>query len=552
MSEREIITVGETQVANVYGLPKDAEIQLERGVRAEMGDGATLAANLFRPPGDGKYPAIVYLAPAIKDRFPAFDDYERIPNTGIIRVSEWAAFETPDPVYWVPHGYVIVAANCRGTGGSDGEAFAHFDKQMARDFHDLVEWTAAQAWCDGNVGSNGVSYLAITQWLGAAEKPPHLKAIVPWEGLNDPYREWAFNGGIPDTGFFKIYMGRSTSADGGIVNEGVAAENMLAERDAHPLLDDFWAAKHPDLSKIDVPAYVCASWSTQGLHNRGTIEGYKQIASAHKWLEIHGRKEWEVYYSRECLERQRRFLDCYLKGAETGIEDLARVRYEVRERFFEGRTRYADDFPIPGTEHRALHLDVGAGTLVPDPLPVEGQVRYAALASESEPDKAEFTHSFTERTELVGNMKLRLWVSAEGADDMDLEVGIKKFDRFGNEVFFADFNHMENGMVATGWLRVSQRELDEARSTPAQPWHTHAREQKLADGEIVPVEIEILPSGTAFDEGDQLHLIVQGHEILNFGYRYHHAETVNAGHHVLHAGGQYDSHLLVPVVPAEG
>lgn len=545
----EIITVGETRVSNVFGLAKDATLVLERDVRAGMRDGKALLANVFRPEAAGRYPAIVYLAPNIKDRFPAFGEYERIPNTGVIRVSEWAAFEAPDPVYWVPHGYVVVGANCRGTGGSDGDRFAHFSDQMAEDFHDLVEWAAGQDWCDGNVGANGVSYLAITMWLGAARNPPHLKAIVPWEGLNDPYREWAFNGGIPDTGFFRIYMSRTTNPESGIVNAGVAVEDILAEREAHPLDDEFWRAKRPDLSRITVPAYVCASWSTQGLHNRGAIEGYKRIASRAKWLEAHGRKEWEYYYSREALERQRRFLDHFLKGRDTGMDDLPRVRFEVRERFFEGRVRFADDFPIPGTDYRPLYLDVAAGALSQTPVGEEGRVRYSAHRSDAAPDKAEFVFSFDERTELAGHMKLRLWVGAEGADDMDLEVGIRKLDRNGEEVHFPDFNHMENGMVASGWLRVSHRELDEERSTPWQPWHRHERSLKLADGEVVPVEIEILPSATAFEPGERLKLVVQGYEILDFTYRYHHEDTVNRGAHVVYAGGRYDSHLLIPVLP---
>lgn len=177
------------------------------------------------------------------------------------------------------------------------------------------------------------------------------------------------------------------------------------------------------------------------------------------------------------------------------------------------------------------------------------QLRYSAVKSDAEADGAVFAFTFDAPTELVGNMKLKLWVSADGADDMDLEVGVKKFDRLGNEVFMADYNHMETGQVASGWLRVSHRELDEARSTPQQPWHSHENMQKLAAGEIVPVEVEILPSGTAFAAGDQLRLVVQGHEILQFGYRNHHDDSVNAGHHILHAGGQYDSHLLVPVIP---
>ena len=151
----------------------------------------------------------------------------------------------------------------------------------------------------------------------------------------------------------------------GFVRKGATAEDIIAAQAEHPLNDSFWQAKHPDLSRIDVPTYVVAGWATQGLHTRGSIEGYKQISSTHKWLEVHGRKEWEYYYTRESLERQRRFFDQFLKGKETGIHDLPRVRYEVRERFFEGTFRFADDFPIPGTEYRKLYLDAANTTLSP-------------------------------------------------------------------------------------------------------------------------------------------------------------------------------------------
>ncbi|MFH1487945.1 MAG: CocE/NonD family hydrolase, partial [Pseudomonadota bacterium] len=352
-TQQEIITVGETRVGNAFGHPKDAQIILERDVLAEMRDGLTLATNVYRPALPGRYPVLLHLSPQGKDRIPADANYERIPNTGLVRVSEWVVFEAQDPVYWVPHGYVVIVADCRATWHSDGEYFEHFSPQMGRDFHDLVEWAARQEWCDGNVGSNGVSYLAITQWLGAAERPPHLKAIIPWEGLTDPYREWAFHGGMPDTGFYRMYMRRAQDPKMTFVRKGSTAEDMVAEQAAHPLYDDFWRQKHPDLSRIDVPAYICVSWSSH-LHNRGGLEGYKQIASKEKWLEIHGRKEWEYYYTRECLERQRRFMDYCLKGKETGIKEMPRVRFEVRERFFEGRIRFADDFPVPGTEYRKL------------------------------------------------------------------------------------------------------------------------------------------------------------------------------------------------------
>ena len=78
-------------------------------------------------------------------------------------------------------------------------------KREAEDYYEVIEWAANQSWSNGNIGTNGVSYLAVTQWWVASLNPPHLKAMIPWEGLNDMYREVAFHGGIPDTGFYRFW-----------------------------------------------------------------------------------------------------------------------------------------------------------------------------------------------------------------------------------------------------------------------------------------------------------------------------------------------------------
>jgi len=89
--------------------------------------------------------------------------------------------------------------------------------------------------------------------------------------------------------------------------------------------------------------------------------------------------------------------------------------------------------------------------------------------------------------------------------------------------------------------------LDEEKSTPIQPWMTHRHLQKVQPGEIVPVEIELLPSSTFFEAGSSLQLIVQGQELLS--YRgFGHDDLVNHGSHRIYTGGQYDSHLLLSVV----
>jgi uncharacterized protein len=143
-------------------------------------------------------------------------------------------------------------------------------------------------------------------------------------------------------------------------------------------------------------------------------------------------------------------------------------------------------------------------------------------------------------------------VEADGSDDMDLFIALQKLDANGNPVTFPFFSIWENGNVALGWLRVSHRELDQERSTPEQPWLLHCREQKLSPGEIIPVEIEILPSGTVFHAGETLRLLIQGTDVNKYPAgtptQRHHSDR-NHGRHIIHAGGGCDSHLLIPVIP---
>ena len=138
---------------------------------------------------------------------------------------------------------------------------------------------------------------------------------------------------------------------------------------------------------------------------------------------------------------------------------------------------------------------------------------------------------------------------------MDLFVAIEKIDRTGDIVRFPFFTNHNDGPVASGWLRVSHRELDEKKSTPYQPFYKHLKEIKLKPGEIVPVDIEILSSSTLFERGEKLQVIVQGSDV--YSYRLpksqiiEHASIVNKGEHAIYTGGKYDSHLLVPVIPAD-
>jgi len=512
---------------------------IEYDAPVKMRDGVEIYVDLFLPESGGPVPPIVAWGPYGKH---APVKYDIFPNHGVDPrwVSKYAGFEAPDPAYWTRQGYAVINVDPRGMWNSQGDA-TFYSAQEAKDVYDLIEWAGTQPWSNGRVGMSGVSYLAIVQWRAAAERPPHLAAINPWEGVSDRYREMAYHGGIPENRFGPMWRSRRVPYSRQRVEDTVT---MYAE---HPLWDAYWESKTPDLSKVEVPAYIVASWSDQGLHTRGTLEGFKRIASKDKWLTVHGRKKWQYYYQPENVDRLRKFFDRFLKGEDNEVSGWPAVRIEVRDRFYVGDMRDEQEWPLARTRYERLFLDAASGTISSSPPKSESATRYDANAG-----KAQFVHRFGAATELTGHMKLRLWVSAEGADDMDLFVGVQKLDAEGRLLPFSFLNALEDGPVALGWLRVSHRELDAARSRPEQPWHTHTREQPLRPGQVVPVDIEIWPSSTRFAAGEQLRLVVQGSDVQQYPpgvVAMGHGVTRNKGTHIIHTGGHHDSHLMVPVIP---
>lgn len=517
---------------------------IEYDTSVQMRDGVRIYIDIFRPGKEGQYPVLVAWGPYGKHGRRTI--YSMMGNTGLKDedFNQYTAFEAPDPVYWCRNGYVVINPDPRGAWYSRGD-LTFMSLQEAEDCYDLIEWAGLQSWSNGKVGMLGVSYLAWTQWRVASLNPPHLAAICPWEGVSDFYRELSFHGGIPETRFGATWQGsvsRSTTR----------VEDYLEMTRQHPLMDSYWASKNADLSKITAPALIVASWTDHGLHNRGTLEGFKQIASRDKWLVVHGRKKWWHFYQPENVEKQRQFFNRFLKGIDNHVKDWPRVTLEIREKYYVGNTRTENEWPLDRTEYKPLFLNGADRTMGQSPVEQAARASYNVNDITDKTCNARFEYMFAERTELTGYMKLKLWVQADGSDDMDLFVALEKIDRAGYIMPFPFFGNHDDGPVALGWLRVSHRELDEERSTPFQPVHRHQKEIKLKDGEIVPVEIEIWPSSTLFESGEKLRVVVQGSDIYSYPYERHtdeHTSTVNKGQHIIHTGGKYDSHLLVPVIP---
>lgn len=517
---------------------------IERDVSVRTEAGRVVIADVYRPAEAD--PAAVIIAWSPYGKHNPAPIGEIYPQSGVLseHLGPLTTFEAPDPDYWVPHGYAIIVADIPGTWYATGPA-TYCSPEEAEDFRDLIEWAGTQAWSNGKVGLSGVSYLTVSQWRVAELNPPHLAAINPWEGWSDTYRDVVRHGGIPETSFWPYIWERWGASTGDI-------EDLESETAEHPFFDEFWESKASRLERIEVPAWVVGSWSDQGLHSRGTLEGFRRLSSPQKWLDIHGRKKWAEYYRPENVERQRQFFDRYLKDVDNGWENRPPVLFEVRDSFYTGEVREADEWPLPGTDYRELFLNADGALTAAAPA-AEGVVEYDGLSSGLGDHRVTFEHVFETRTTLAGHSWAELTVSAPDAEDMDLFLGLFKRGRDGHVVGFAYYAQFENGPVALGWLRVSRRELDPEGATPYLPVLAHRRALPMERDGATSVSIEILPSATVFDAGEALVLVIQGRDILDYpdGLVYaRHRSSVNNGPQRIHVGGEHPSKLVIPVLDA--
>jgi predicted acyl esterase len=568
-------------------------MKIEWDVPVEMDDGGVLRADVFRPVAGGRCPAILSYGPygkglAFQDGYKtAWEIMSRENRDAVSGTSnKYANWEVVDPEKWVPHGYACVRVDSRGAGRSPG-FLRHNDARETRDIHLCIEWAAAQSWCSGKVGMNGISYYASNQWRAAASQPPHLAAICVWEGWCDNYRDANRHGGIITT-FRKNWQdmqvktvqhgqgerGARSRVTGELVcgpetlsPEELAKnrENMWQELLARPLDGPYYGERTADLSKVTVPLLSAANWGGQGLHARGNFEGFAGAASKQKWLEVHGGSHWAPFYTDYGVKLQRRFFDRFLKVADNGWEKQPRVLLNVRhpgERFV---VRDESEWPLARTKWTRLHLDPGGMRLSPTPVRAARTVAYEATG-----EGVSFSTPPLERaTEITGPSALKLFISSATAD-ADIFAVLRVFDPKGKEVVFQGALDPHTP-VGQGWLRASQRKLDPRRSLPYRPFHTHDEKQPLEPGRIYELEVEIWPTCVVAPAGHRIAVTIRGKDYEYEGEAatlsnmknpmrgcgpFVHDEpadrppAVFAGEVTLHFGPAMQASILLPVIPA--
>ena len=568
-------------------------MRIDWDVEIAMDDGLVLRADVFRPLDDRPCPVILSYGPyakglAFQDAYaPQWDKMvEDFPEVAAGSSNKYQNWEVVDPEKWVPDGWVCLRIDSRGTGHTPGYVDMWGERET-RDIHESIEWAAVQPWSDGKVAMSGISYYAMNQWQVAALQPPHLVAIIPWEGANDWYREFSHHGGILSEFGGVWYPRQVTTVQFGVGERGarsrvtgdlVAGPPTLTEEELasnradfagdlkrRPLMDPWYAERTPDWSKIKVPLLSAGNWGGQGLHLRGNTEGYLAAGSENKWLELHGIAHWTHFYTDYGIALQKRFLDYFVKGRDNGWDKQAPVILQVRhypERYVE---RHEAAWPIPRTRWTKRFLQADGATLSLEPVTAAGSVSYDATG----PGLTFLTEPLPDDAEITGPICARLWVSS-ATTDADLFLVLRVFDPEGKEITYQGALD-PNTPISQGWLRASHRKLDPAKSLPYRPWHPHDEVLPVVPGEIYPLDIEIWPTCIVVPAGFRIGLTVRGSdyhyegELSEFARTFHysnhgvgpftHSDPDDRGSDVfkgtvtVHVGGAHDSHVLLPIIP---
>jgi predicted acyl esterase len=255
---------------------------------------------------------------------------------------------------------------------------------------------------------------------------------------------------------------------------------------------------------------------------------------------VHNSFEWPDLYENEA--DLLRFYDHVIKGIDNGWQNTPRVRLSLLDPGGQDVVNRPEEaYPLPRAQETALYLDANGMKLSTEAPTNEGQVDYDAVEG-----NVVFEYELDRDLEIAGPMKLRLWLEAEGAEDADVFVYVRKADSNGQPLL-ADVWPGVPSPGAHGRLRASHREIDEQASTALAPMHLHERERELSAGEPVPIEVAIWPHGMIWHPGQRLQVVVSGHDLMPEHPPMPDETCPNKGTHRIHTGGSFNSHLLAPV-----
>jgi len=521
----------------------DGWVRSSRYVTAR--DGTRLAVDVFRPARDGR---------AVEEKLPVVWTHHRYRRAFLAKGKLVTVVETfPWLQEVLRHGYVVAAADVRGSGASFGTADGMFTLQEARDAYDVTEWLAAQPWSNGNVGMYGRSYLAITQYMAAGQQPPHLKAIFPEMAVADMYA-LLYHGGIFHGPFIEFWSGLVHTMDldepavpvdedpGGTLRAAALAAHRgnrdagklyagLPYRDsadpatgALPYRDWTPITYLPQIRASKVAIYHLAGWFDR--YVRDELVLWKNLDNPQKitigpWT--HSQDE-----GLDLGAEHLRWWDYWLKGIDNGVMSEEPVHYYVMGAPAERAWRAARTWPLPTARRTDFYLDHLDGGMLTRERPPGSEAKddltvdYSAtidpdprwtikrdmpeLSANDAKGLTYTTPPLPADVEVAGHPVAHLWI-ASSAPDADVFVYLEDVDEKGASHY-----------VSEGALRASDRALsDPGYDFLDLPYHrgNQADRAPLVAGQPAELTFDLFPTAKLFAAGHRIRITITGADAAN-------------------------------------
>lgn len=521
-------------------LPANAELLAD--IAIPMRDGILLSADVYRPKGTtGAVPVVLSVAPYAKEL--------QLAPPLLTHSIEAGATDM-----LVDNGYIHIIASQRGAGQSQGQ-YGHMSYVEQTDMYDLVEWIAAQEWCDGNVGMIGDSHYAVNCLWAATQQPPHLRCIIPYDAMSDFYRDMAYPGGLFKSGFLSKWLADAMQQFQwpGPVEGRLPPTNQIQHFVENPYDGPYWWERSVRFKFDQITVPVLHIVPRSGIHTRGQLWGYPlQMQGVKKLVVVPpptpAQEHWLFLKSAPLKAYMVQWLDHWMKGIATPIIDEPEVA------IFDAGTQtwhYADTYPVAGTEWTKFHLSGnGAGGSVgliarEAPEGEESPDRYALpdwdLVAAGKPVLAYDTVPSTTPLRIWGPIAATLYASTTATDT----------------AFFVLLDDIAPDGTVTrltdGVLKASFREIDPEMSRPGLPFHPYLRRELPEAGKVQEYQIELRPIFHTIQPGHRLRCRVQSNDpmFMNFLHTVYNTEMMPwPSFNSLHHDAAHPSHLLLPIVAA--
>ena len=383
------------------------EVVVEWDLPVPTRDGVMLATDVYRPPGDGPFPVLLERTPYDKAA------PSRSERTAVVAQPRSRAEVA---LYFVGHGYAVVYQDCRGRYKSGGRFTKYLSE--AEDGFDTLAWLLQQSWCNGRIGTFGLSYAAHTQAALGCLHPPGLAAqFLDCGGFSNAYRSgirhggafdlkqatWAYNNALADAKDpavkaalraqdIKSWFGRMPWRKGqSPVSKSPEYEDYLFEQWSHGVFDDFW--KQPGIYAegfydryADAPIVNLSGWYDP--YARTAVENFAGLSRMKRgpmrlilgpWT--HGDRSLtyagdvdfgptasvDGNLAEDFFALRRRWFDHWLNGLDNGVDREPPVRVFVMgggsgrrngagRLDHGGRWRSATNWPVPETQGTRFYL----------------------------------------------------------------------------------------------------------------------------------------------------------------------------------------------------